>query len=59
MDKENKSLVDNHDGDFILNESGTSINADHDEPNVKKPDEISDKMKTEKEAEKPDERKDG
>ena len=25
MDKKNKGLVDNHDGDIILNESGTSV----------------------------------
>ncbi|MEJ7683318.1 MAG: hypothetical protein WKG06_36755 [Segetibacter sp.] len=25
MDKKNKGLADNHDGDFILNESSTSV----------------------------------
>lgn len=25
MDKKNKGLADNHEGDFILNESGTSV----------------------------------
>jgi len=29
MDKKKKSLVDRGDGDFILNESGTSIKTDH------------------------------
>ena len=29
MDKKKKSLVDNGDGDFILNESGTSVKTDH------------------------------
>ncbi len=28
MDKKNKSLTDNSEGDIILNESGTSINLD-------------------------------
>ena len=28
MDKKNKSLVDRGDGDFILNESGTSVKTD-------------------------------
>lgn len=29
MDKKKKGLADQGDGDFILNESGTSINTDH------------------------------
>ena len=29
MDKKKKSLVDRGDGDFILNESGTSVKTDH------------------------------
>ena len=29
MDKKKKSLVDNGDGDFILNESGTSVKIDN------------------------------
>ena len=29
MDKKKKSLVDNGEGDFILNESGTSVKIDH------------------------------
>lgn len=29
MNKKKKSLVDNGDGDFILNESGTSVKTDH------------------------------
>ena len=28
MDKKNKGLADNQNGDFILNESGTSVNMD-------------------------------
>ena len=31
MDKKKKSLVDRGDGDFILNESGTSVKTDHTE----------------------------
>ena len=31
MDKKHKGLVDNQDGDFILNESGTSVYIDHEE----------------------------
>ena len=29
MDKKKKSLIDRGDGDFILNESGTSVKTDH------------------------------
>ncbi|HUQ67833.1 MAG TPA: hypothetical protein VM101_16840 [Flavitalea sp.] len=29
MDKKKKSLVDQGDGEFILNESGTSVKTDH------------------------------
>jgi hypothetical protein len=29
MDKKNKGLVDRGDGDFILNESGTSVSVDN------------------------------
>jgi hypothetical protein len=29
MDKKKKSLVDSGDGDFILNESGTSVKTEH------------------------------
>lgn len=29
MEKKKKSLVDQGDGDFILNESGTSVKTDH------------------------------
>ena len=39
MDKKKKSLVDRSDGDFILNESGTSVKTDHVE---KLPEERSD-----------------
>lgn len=31
MDKKKKGLVDRGDGDFILNESGTSVKTDHTE----------------------------
>jgi hypothetical protein len=31
MDKKKKNLVDSGDGDFILNESGTSVRTDHTE----------------------------
>ncbi len=41
MDKENKGLADNYDGDFILNESGTSISNDVNEGGKNADDEIS------------------
>jgi hypothetical protein len=31
MDKKHKGLVDSQDGDFILNESGTSVYINHEE----------------------------
>ncbi len=41
MDKENKGLADNHDGDFILNESGTSVSNDVNEGGKMEDNEIS------------------
>lgn len=40
MDKKNKGLADNHDGDFILNESGTSVSNPVEEDEIKKFDEV-------------------
>lgn len=34
MDKKNKGLADQGDGDFILNESGTSVYVDKEEKNT-------------------------
>ena len=40
MDKKNKGLADNQDGEFILNESGTSVSTDTIEGEIKTFDEI-------------------
>jgi hypothetical protein len=41
MDKQNKGLVDNGEGDFILNESGTSVTNDSNEGGTEAEQEIS------------------
>ena len=40
MDKKNKGLADNQDGDFILNESGTSVSSPVVEEKIEKFDEV-------------------
>lgn len=40
MDKKNKGLVDNQEGEIILNESGTSISTEATEEEVKQYDEV-------------------
>jgi hypothetical protein len=41
MDKEKKGLVDDQDGDFILNESSTSVNIDPAELETNRTDELN------------------
>ena len=43
MDKKKKGLADNGEGDFILNESGTSVNTDHVEGMPKERSDAADK----------------
>ncbi len=40
MDKKNKGLADKQDGDFILNESGTSVSNPVEEGEIRKFDEV-------------------
>ncbi len=53
MQNKNKGLADNQDGEFILNESGTSVNTDNVEIERKREDNsIDDDNKPEKDSEK-------
>lgn len=52
MDKKKKGLADNGEGDFILNESGTSVNVDHTEA-IGKTEKRDEPTRTAKESDEP------
>ena len=51
MDKKHKGLVDSQDGEFILNESGTSVYIDHEELEPTKENAIDEEKKKTKSEE--------
>jgi hypothetical protein len=52
MDKKNKGLADNQEGEFILNESGTSVNTDNVETETKRNSGLDDKYKSKEDSQK-------
>jgi hypothetical protein len=54
MDKKNKGLADNHDGDIILNESGTSVSFGWDTGESDENDPTSSQQEEGKEKDKPE-----